>query len=68
MDRDGDRSRSSPLSTFLKMADVLMLLPELMEDDVSVIDDIVEDDNDIVFFYSRELFHAEKFNSYSRLF
>ena len=40
MDRDGDRSRSSPLSTFLKMADVLMLLPELMEDDVNVINDI----------------------------
>ena len=39
---------SSPLSTFLKMADVLMLLPELIEDDVNVINDIIEDDDDIV--------------------
>lgn len=56
MDRDGNRSRSSPLSTFLKMADVLMLLPELMEDDVNVINDIIEDDNDIVVFSAASCF------------
>ena len=56
MDRDGGRSRSSPLSTFLKMADVLMLLPELMEDDVNVINDIIEDDNDIIVFSAASCF------------
>ena len=56
MDRDFDRSRSSPLSTFLKMADVLMLLPELMEDDVNVINDIIEDDDDIVVFSAASCF------------
>ena len=56
MDRDGDRSRSSPLSTFLKMADVLMLLPELMEDDVNVINDIIEDDDDIFLFSAASCF------------
>ena len=56
MDRDGDRSRSSPLSTFLKMADVLMLLPELMEDDVNVINHIIEDDDDIVVFSAASCF------------
>lgn len=49
MDRDGDWSHSSPLSTFLKMADVLMLLPELIEDDVNIINDIIGDDDIVVF-------------------
>ena len=56
MDRDGDRSRSSPLSTFLKMADVLMLLPELIEDDVNVLNDIIEDDDDIAVFSAASCF------------
>lgn len=56
MDHDGGRSRSSSLSTFLKMADVLMLLPELMEDDVNVINDVIEDDNDIVVFSAASCF------------
>ena len=56
MDRDGDRSRSSPLSKFLKMVDVLMLLSELTEDDVNVINDITEDNDDIVVFSAASCF------------
>ena len=33
-----------------------MLLPELMEDDVNVINDIIEDDNDIVVFSAASCF------------
>ena len=56
MDRDGDRSHSSPLSKFLKMADVLMLLSELTEDDVNIINDIIEDDDEIVVFSGASCF------------
>ena len=50
MDHDSDRSRSSPLSKFLKMVDVLMLLSELIEDDVNIINNVKEDDDDIIVF------------------
>ena len=48
MARDGDRSRSIPLSQTefllnLKMADVVLLVPEL-EDDFDFLNGIVEDD------------------------
>ena len=47
MDRDHDRSHSF-LSQTEKMAGVLLLVSEFIEDDFDVLNDIVKDDDDVV--------------------